>query len=267
MQNIHPTAFIGQNVEIAEDVIIGPAAFIEDDVKIGSGTRVDAFASIKQFTTVGKNNHIHSYAMVGGVPQDLKFAGERTELILGDNNSVREFATLHRGTVQGGGITRIGDNNLFMAYTHVAHDCQLGSNIVMSNSATLAGHVEVGDNAILAGLCAVHQFSRIGKNAFIGGGSLAAQDVPPYMLVVPGPERGYVHAPNIVGLRRLQLGSERVSAIKDAYKKIWRSDMPRKEALEYLEATYDFVEIKEIIEFIRSSERGILTGPPKKEIQ
>ncbi len=263
MQNIHSTAFIGKNVEIAEDVTIGPCAFIGDDVKIGAGTRIDAFASVQEFTTLGKNNHVHSYAMVGGIPQDLKFAGERTELIVGDNNNIREFATLHRGTVQGGGVTKIGDNNLLMAYTHIAHDCQLGSHIVMSNNASLAGHVIVEDHVILAAFAAVHQFTRIGKYAFIGGTAAIVQDVPPYMLVAPGSARGYVQAPNIVGFRRLNMPSEKISALKDAYKKLWRSNTPRQEVLEMLEQSYDYEEVKDFISFIRASERGILGGPEK----
>ncbi len=257
MATIHPTAFIGKNVELADDVIIGQCAYIEDNVTIGSGTKVDAFASVKEFTTLGSNNHIHTYACVGGVPQDLKFSGEKTSLIIGNNNNIREFATLHRGTETGIGETKVGDNNLLMAYTHVAHDCVLGSNIVMSNNATLAGHVEVGDFAIIAGLSAVHQFCRIGSHAFIGGMTGIHQDVPPYMLASEG-SRGTVQAPNLVGLRRMSASSELISAMKTAYKLIWCSDTPRQEALEELENKYDFPEIKYFIEFIRSTQRGII---------
>lgn len=156
MPIIHPTASIGNNVNIADNVIIGHCALIEDNVTIGSGTKIDAFASVKEFTTLGKDNHIHTYACVGGIPQDLKFTNEETSLVIGDRNRIREFATFHRGTEQGGGITRVGSDNLFMAYTHIAHDCQVGSHIVMSNGATLAGHVEVEDCAIIGGLSAVH---------------------------------------------------------------------------------------------------------------
>ncbi len=257
MPTIHPTAFIGKNVELADDVVIGHCANIEDNVTIGAGTTIGAFASVKEFTTLGKNNTIHTYACVGGAPQDLKFANEVTKLIIGDNNNIREFATIHRGTVQDKGITQIGDNNLLMAYTHVAHDCVLGSHIVMSNNATLAGHVHVGDHAIIAGLSAVHQFCRLGKSCFIGGMTGVHQDVPPYMLVSEG-SRGSVQSPNLVGLRRMQASSEVISAVKFAYKLIWASDTPRKEALLELEEKYDFVEIKEFVEFIRTTERGIV---------
>ncbi|UZP68889.1 acyl-ACP--UDP-N-acetylglucosamine O-acyltransferase [Desulfovibrio mangrovi] len=254
---IHPSAFISPKAEIGDDVIIGPCAVIEDDVIIGDGCRIDAFASVKQYTRMGAGNHIHSYALVGGEPQDLKYAGEESWLEMGDNNNVREFATLHRGTQGGGGLTKIGNGNLFMAYTHVAHDCHLGNEIVMSNGATLAGHVSVQDRAILAGLSAVHQFVRIGAYAFVGGMSGISQDLPPYMLAVGN--RAGVHGPNLVGLRRLQASRELIAALKGAFRLIWHSDTPRKEALEQLEYEFGtFPEILGFVEFIRSSERGIL---------
>ena len=153
--SIHSAAFIAPSARIGNNVTIGPCAYIEDDVVIGDDCIIDAFASVKQYTTLGKGNHIHSYAMVGGEPQDLKFHGEKSELIIGDNNNIREFATLHRGTEAGSLVTKIGNNNLIMAYCHIAHDCQLGNNIVMSNNATLAGHCIVDDFAILGGLSAV----------------------------------------------------------------------------------------------------------------
>ncbi len=259
MATIHPTASIGKNVDIADDVTIGHCAYIEDNVTIGSGTKIDAFASVKEFTTLGKNNHVHTYACVGGVPQDLKFAGEKSSLIIGDNNNIREFSTLHRGTEQGGGITRVGSNNLLMAYTHVAHDCQLGSHIVLSHSAGLAGHVEVQDHAIIAGNSAVHQFCRIGKHAFVGGMTGITQDLPPYMLAFDGC-RGTVQSPNLVGLRRIHASTELIAAIKDAYKLIWHSSIPRQEALQQLEEKYDFPEIKYFVDFIRSAQRGILSA-------
>ncbi len=259
MPTIHPTAFIGENVEIADDVIIGQCVYIEDNVKIGSGTKIDPFASVKKYTTLGKNNHIHTYACVGGDPQDLKFENEITSLIIGDNNNIREFATIHRGTAHGGGVTTIGNNNLLMAYTHVAHDCNVGSNIVMSNNATLAGHVEVQDFAIIGGLSAIHQFGKIGSHAFVGGMTGIAQDLPPFMLAVATEgTRGDVQSPNLVGLRRMSAGKELVSAFKDAYKLIWSSSLPRQEALIQLEAKYDFPEIKQFVEFIKNSQRGIL---------
>ncbi len=259
MATIHPSAFVSDKAQLADDVVIGPCVLIEDDVVIGSGTKVDAFASIKRFTTLGENNHIHTYACIGGEPQDLKFANEDTTLVIGNNNNIREFSTIHRGTAHGGGVTKVGDNNLLMSYTHIAHDCQVGSNIVMSNNATLAGHVEVHDFAIIGGLSAIHQFGKIGSHAFVGGMTGIAQDLPPFMLAVATEgTRGDVQSPNLVGLRRLGATRELVSAFKDAYKLIWSSSIPRQEALIQLEAKYDFPEIKIFVEFIRNSQRGIL---------
>lgn len=255
---IHPTAIIAPSAEIADSAQIGPCAVIEDNVSIGEGTVVDAFASIKRYTKIGKNNHIHSYACVGGEPQDLKFHGEESWLEIGDNNTIREFATLSRGTEGGGGLTKVGSNNLLMAYTHVAHDCMVGNSIVMSNGATLAGHVHLADGVILGGLSAVHQFCRIGKNAFLGAMSGIAQDLPPYMLCV-GNRDGGVHGPNLVGLRRLKAGNEVIAALKQAFRLIWLDGIPRQEALEQLENKFsDIAEVIELVNFIRSSERGIM---------
>lgn len=260
--SIHSAAFIAPSAKIGNNVTIGPCAYIEDDVVIGDDCIIDAFASVKQYTTLGKGNHIHSYAMVGGEPQDLKFHGEKSELIIGNNNNIREFATLHRGTEAGSLVTKIGDNNLIMAYCHIAHDCQLGNNIVMSNNATLAGHCIVDDFAILGGLSAVHQFTRIGTHAFVGGASGIPQDLPPYMLAVGN--RATVHSPNIVGLRRMRASQELFSAMKQAFKLTWQSDIPRPDALDQLEAEYGHLpEIKTYIEFIRQSKRGILTNESK----
>ncbi len=260
---ISPTAFVAPTAQLADGVIIGHCAVVEDNVIIGEGTRVDAFASIKAYTRMGKNNHVHSYAMVGGVPQDLKFHGEESWLEIGDSNTIREFSTQHRGTESGGAVTRIGNNNLLMAYTHVAHDCQLGSRIIMSNNATLAGHVTVHDGAIIGGLAAVHQFARIGKNAFLGGMSGAGQDVPPYMLA-SGP-RAELHGPNMVGLRRVKASREEISAIRAVYRLIWLSAIPRKEALEQAEYEYGtFDQVRDIVDFVRQSQRGVTPAASKE---
>ncbi len=257
--NIHPSAFISPKASIGQNVSIGPCALIEDDVVIGDNCQVHAFASVKQFTRMGKNNIIHSYAMVGGVPQDLKFAGEESWLEIGDNNSVREFSTLHRGTAGGGAKTVIGSNNLLMAYTHVAHDCVLGNHIVMSNGATLAGHVLVQDFAIIGGLSAVHQFTRIGEYAFVGGMTGIAQDLPPYMLAVGG--RAGIHGPNIVGLRRKNVSSTTITTVRAAFRMIWLSNLPRQEALDMAEKEFaDTPEVQIIIDFVRQSPRGVLSA-------
>lgn len=254
--NIHSTTIVAPSAQIGIDVIIGPYSIIEDDVVIGDRTFIESHAVIRQYTKLGTDNYIFSHAMVGGIPQDLKFAGEKTWLEIGNHNNIREFATLHRGTEGGGGITKIGNNNLCMAYTHVAHDCILGNNIVMSNCATLAGHVHIGDFAIIGGVSAVHQFCKIGEHAFIGGMTGISQDIPPWMLV--SGRKGLIYGPNLVGLRRAEVSSSTIAAIKQAFKLIWKSDLPRTEALETLEATYpENPEIQKIIHFIRTSERGI----------
>ena len=263
--SIHPSAFVDPTAKLGNDVAVGPCAFIDKDVEIGDGCRIDAFASIKQYTRMGKNNHVFSYAMVGEVPQDLKFHGEVSWLEIGDNNNIREFSTLHRGTESGAGITRIGSKCLLMAYTHVAHDCILGNGIVMSNNATLAGHVEVQDYAIIGGLSAVHQFVRIGTHAFVGGMTGISQDLPPYMLAVG--ERAGIHGPNVVGLRRMGLSRDAISAVKSVYKLIWLSGTPRQEALEKAAEDYaPFPEAMEIVTFVKESKRGTLS-PKRGESQ
>jgi len=260
---IHPTAQVSPKAELGDNVSIGHCAVVEDNVIIGDNSRVEAFASVKNHTRMGRGNIIHSYAMVGGIPQDLKFNGEESWLELGDGNNVREFATLHRGTEGGGGMTRVGSNNLFMAYTHIAHDCQLGSNIIMSNAATLAGHVIVDDSAILGGFSAVHQFSHIGTCAFVGGMSGISMDVPPYMLAAG--HRADLHGPNLVGLRRMQVSRETLAAVRSTYRMIWLSGIPRKEALEQVEKEFVAVpEVQTIVAFIRASERGVLPASSKE---
>ena len=264
---IHPSAVVHPSATIAADVIIGPYAIIDEEVIIGAGSRIDAHASIKAFTRMGTGNHIHSYASVGGVPQDLKFHGEETWLELGDNNRIREFVTISRGTGDGGGLTKIGSHNLIMAYAHIAHDCVVGDYCVFSNAATLAGHVQVHDHAILGGLCAVHQFCRIGKYAFIGGTTGVGQDVPPYMMAVGGiGPHSIIPGPNMVGIRRMGVSKETLSAIREAYKIIWLDKIPRQAALEKVEKLYtEIPEVQEIVSFIRGSqERGILPSPDRR---
>ncbi len=259
MAMIHPGAVVSSKAELAEDVTVGPFAVIEDNVFIGPGCKIEASASIKAYTRMGRNNHVHSYAMVGNIPQDLKFGGEVSWTEIGDNNQIREFSTIHRGTEGGSGVTRLGDNNLLMAYTHVAHDCVLGNGIVMSNAATLAGHVEIGDGAIIGGLSAVHQFVRIGTKAFVGGMTGISQDLPPYMLAVG--ERAGIHGPNLVGLRRLGLPRESISAVRFAFKLIWLSGTPRQDALAQLEGDYGHIpQVMEIVAFVRESKRGVLNA-------
>lgn len=254
--SIHPSAIIDSSAEIAANVTIGPGVVIEANVTIGEGCRLDAYASVKAYTRMEKNNRLHSYAVVGGEPQDLKFNGEISWLELGDGNTIREFATLHRGTEAGGALTSVGNDCLIMAYTHVAHDCHLGDGVIMSNNATLAGHVTVGSHAIISGLSAVHQFVRIGRHAFVGGMCGVGQDIPPFLLATE--TRALLRGPNLVGLRRMHASSEVINALKNSYRLIWRSDMPRQEALEKVEQEYSGIaEVRELLEFVRASTRGV----------
>ena len=264
---IHPAAIIAPSAEIGDGVTVGPYAVIEENVIIGAGSRIDAHAIIKPFVRMGEDNHIYSHACVGGEPQDLKFHGEESWLEIGNRNRIREFSTMNRGTEAGGGVTRIGDGGLFMAYCHVAHDCRVGDNVVFSNGATLAGHVEVGDYAILGGLSAVHQFCRVGKHAFLGAMSGMGQDLPPYMLASASKgANSVVYGPNAVGLRRLGASQQLIGALRQAYKTIWLQKIPRQDALAQVTAEFgDFPEIADLVDFLRDAERGFLPGPPENE--
>ena len=259
---IHKTAVVDKGANIGDNVYIGPYAVIESDVEIGDGCRIEPFAQIKRFTKIGKNNHIHSYACIGGPPQDLKFKGEESYLIIGDDNCIREYVTLNRGTKQGGGVTKIGSRCLIMAYAHVAHDCILADEVIMANAATLAGHVIIEEGAVLGGLSAVHQFVRIGKYAYIGGMTGVAQDVPPYTLIAG--ERGSMHGLNLVGLRRRGFSKEDISSLKKAYKILWREGLKKEEAIEKIQAELgNYDKVRELIDFVKNSERGVV--PPKKK--
>lgn len=255
---IHPTAIVHPRAQLGLDVRIGPYAIIEEDVRIGDGSVIDASAHVKCFTTLGTDNHVFSMACVGGEPQDLKFHGEITTLVIGDRNKIREFSTIHRGTEGGGGITTVGSDNLMMAYSHIAHDCTVGNNNVLANAATLAGHVTVGDHVVVGGLSATHQFVQIGDFAFIGGKTGVAQDVPPFMLAVG--ERASLRGLNLIGLRRFGFTSEEIQALKATYKLIWRSNQERNEVLQQVETELGyFPQVMKLLDFIRSSKRGTIT--------
>ena len=254
---IHTSAIVDPQAQLGQDVSIGPYAVIEGSAQIGDDTRIDAFAHIKANTTLGAKNSVHSHACLGGPPQDLKFHGEETMLDIGDENVIREFVTINRGTVGGGGLTRIGSNCLIMAYAHIAHDCVLGNEVIMANAATLAGHVTIADKAVIGGLSAVHQFVRIGSYAYIGGMSGVSQDVPPYMLIAG--ERAWLHGLNLIGLKRQGFSSEQISALKKAFKLLWRSGLRREEALALARSECgDHPEVHELLSFVDQSERGVI---------
>lgn len=253
---IHPTAIIHPGARIAENVEIGPYAVIGEHVTIGSGTWIGPHAVIEGWTEIGCDNKIFQFASVGAVPQDLKFHGEETWLRIGDRNSIREFVTMHRGTADGGSETVVGSDNLFMAYSHVAHDCRVGNHVILANAATLAGHVTVDDHAILGGLSAVHQFTRIGSHVMISGGSMVNQDIAPY-LIAQG-DRAEPVSINLVGLKRRGFSEEALRGIKNAYKTVFRANLKLEEALAKVEEESSSIpEVMAFVDFIRSSQRGI----------
>lgn len=254
--SIHPTAIVAPGAVIDPTAELGPYVIVGPKVTIGAGTVVGPHTVIDGNTTIGAKNRIFHHASIGAPPQDLKYHGEETQLVIGDENQIREFTTLHTGTVQGGGVTRIGNKNLFMAYSHVAHDCVVGNGNVLANAATLAGHVEVGDHCTLGGLSAVHQFTRIGKHAFLAGGTMAVMDVPPYCIAQG--DRAELAGPNTVGLKRHGFTDEQQGRIKDAYRLLFRSKMGLNEALSQLQAEMGHhPEVALLLEFITNSKRGI----------
>ena len=257
MVQIHPTAIVDQTVEPGAGVTVGPYSIIQGRVVIGSGTQIGPHAVIKGSTTIGARCRIFQFTVLGEIPQDLKFSGEESQLVIGDDNTIREFATLHRGTAGGGGITRIGHGNLLMAYTHVAHDCQVGSGVIMSNAATLAGNITVEDHAILGGLSAVHQFCHIGRHAFIGGCSAVHRDVPPYAMAVGN--RAKLVGLNLIGLKRSGFSDSTIQSLKKAYEILFLSELSLKEAMTQVGQEFPGIpEIQHLLHFLATSERGLL---------
>ena len=257
MAKIHPTAIIDPKAELASGVTVGPYSIIQGQVAIGPDTEIGPHVVIKEHTTIGARCRIFQFASLGEIPQDLKFAGEVSQLVIGDDNTIREFATMHRGTAGGGGVTRVGNGNLFMAYTHIAHDCIVGNEVIMSNAATLGGHIIVEDRAILGGLAAVHQFTRIGRQAFIGGCSAVPRDVPPYTMAVGN--RAKLVGLNLVGLKRQGFTDTGLQALKQAFETLFLSDLNLKEAMARVRQDLPSTpEIQHLLDFVAASERGLL---------
>lgn len=251
-------AIIHPNARLAADVHVGPWTVIGENVEIGEGTWIGPHVVINGPTKIGKNNKIFQFASVGEVPQDKKYNDESTWLEIGDNNVIRECCTINRGTIQGGGVTKVGNNNLFMAYVHIAHDCIVHNHTVFANGASLAGHVVVNDYAIFSGFTGAHQYCRIGAYSFIAKGALIVKDVPPYVLVA-GIEKPAAHGLNVEGLRRHDFRHETVVALRKAYKIIYRSGLLIKDILEQLnDIAVDHPEVKLLKEFLETSERGII---------
>jgi UDP-N-acetylglucosamine acyltransferase len=254
---IHSTAIVSSKADIATGVEIGPYSIIGNDVKIATGTVIGPHVVIKGPTSIGEKCRIYQFASIGEDPQDLKYHGERTQLFIGDKNTLREYVTVNRGTEGGGGITSIGNNNLIMAYCHIAHDCRLADNIIMSNCATLAGHITIENYAIISGLVGIHQFVRIGAYAMISGVSGVPQDVPPY--VIAAGERTKLNGINIVGLKRHGFSPEVISELKAAYRIFFRSGLTVKRAVLAIEEEgLQSAEVQYLSTFIQNSERGVL---------
>ena len=254
---IHPSAIVDPDAELGQGVVVGPWSMIGPRVQIGDGTRIGAHVLIERDTTLGADCHLHQGAVLGTDPQDLKFRGEMTVLVVGDRTTIREYATLNRGTAN---LKRtvVGDDCLLMAYSHVAHDCQIGNNVILANAVNMGGHVIIEDWATIGGLTAIHQFVRIGAHAFVGGASRTSQDVPPYTKVAGSPMKLY--GLNSVGLDRRGFSLEVRQALKKAYRTVFQANLPLTRGLEQAEAeAEDFPEVRHFLSFIRTSERGVTT--------
>ena len=254
---IHPTAIVDKRAKLGAGVTVGPYTIIDGDVEVGEGTTIGAHNVITGHTTIGKGNRIFHFCSIGEENQDKKYRGEPTRLVIGDRNVIREYCSLNRGTVQGHNETRVGSDNWFMAYCHVAHDCRVGDNVVFANNATLAGHVDIGDWVILAGFVGVHQFVKIGPHVMAGISSVITQDVPPYLMVAGNPCAP--HGINSVGLARRGFSPAAVTGLKRAYKTLYRSGLTLAEAKAELERQAgEAPEIRPFLDFLGASRRGIL---------
>lgn len=260
---IHPTAIVDPSAKLGAGVTLGPYAVIGSGVELGDGTEVGASAQVHGPSRIGRNNRIFPHATVGFDPQDLSFQGQETRLEVGDGNIFREFCTIHRGTAKGGALTTIGDDNLFMVYTHVAHDCHVGNRTIFANCATLAGHVDVEDDATISAFSAVHQFCRVGRHAYIGGYSVITKDALPYVKTVG--HKPLYYGVNSIGLSRKGFSKERIEAISRALKVLVGSKLNVTQALERLEAELaGQADIDHLIAFLKRSKRGVIKARPSR---
>ena len=254
---IHPTAIVDPRAELSENVSVGAFSMIGADVKIGSGTVIAPHVIINGHTSLGKDNHIYQFCSIGENPQDKKYADEITRLEIGDRNVIREYTSMHRGTHQDNRLTKIGSDNLFMAYTHVAHDCVIGDHVIMANGASLAGHVRLNSHAILGGFTLVHQFTQIGQYSFSAMGSTITQDIPPFVMVGGRPTRP--HGINSVGMERNGISAEDIRLIRKAYKMIYKMNLRLEDAIDQMEdLAGDSKELSNMVNFLRNVTRGIL---------
>ena len=259
---IHPTAIVDKKSKISENVEIGPYCVIGPDVEIESNSKLHSHVSIKGNTKIGKNNEIFPFVSIGTSPQDLKYKGEKNSLVIGDNNKFREYVNINPGTKQGGGITKIGDNNLFMVYCHVAHDCLISNNIVLANNVQVGGHVTIQNNAIVGGSCAIHQFSRIGESAMIGGMTGVLSDIIPFGLSMGN--RNNLMGLNLIGLRRSKVSNENIKKIQLAYEIIFKTPSFRENIEKLNDELKNNEFVKKIVNFINSDKKRPISLPPNK---
>jgi UDP-N-acetylglucosamine acyltransferase len=258
MIRIHPMAVVETGAKIAEGCEIGPFTYIGNEVALGRNCKIGPSCIVHGKVTMGENNSLVSHTAIGGPPQDISYNGEPTEAVIGDNNLFREFVTVNRGTVKGGGVCRIGSNSLFMAYSHIAHDCHVGDNVIFANNATLAGHVTIGSFSTVGALSAVHQFCTVGEHAFIGGGSILTRDVLPYVKTVGSRGEGKIYGINTIGLERKGFPKDVVEALKSAYRILFNSRLLLAEALSTAKEKHGSVkEVAYLIKFNEESKRGI----------
>ncbi|MEO8277552.1 MAG: acyl-ACP--UDP-N-acetylglucosamine O-acyltransferase [Thermoanaerobaculia bacterium] len=263
MSGVHPLAVVDSSAKLGEGVVIGPFAMVGRGVEIGDGTEIGSGAQIQGPTKIGRENRIHAHACLGGDPQDLKFAGEDVRLEVGDRNVIREFVTFHRGTGKGGGLTRVGSDNLFMVYSHVAHDCNVGSRTIFANCATLAGHVDVGDDAIIGAFSAVQQFGRVGRHAYLGGYTRILADALPFVKTVG--LRPAVFGVNRIGLKRKGMDDATVRVLQRAFRIFLRSGLNTTQALDRIEKEFpDEPEVRYLVDYVRSARRGVVKSLPTK---
>jgi UDP-N-acetylglucosamine acyltransferase len=256
MTRIHETALVDRRAEIDSDVAIGPYSLVGKHVRIGKGCRVKSHVVIEGRTTLGEGNVLFQFATVGSVPQDLKYKGEPSELIIGNHNTIREFVSLNPGTAGGGMVTRLGDGNLLMMYCHIAHDCILGSHNIIANGATLGGHVVIEDYVIVGGLVGIHQFTKVGQGAILGAGSMVSKDVPPYCNATG--DRARLHGLNIEGLKRRGFGPEKIEALRKAYRIMFRSKLKTRAAIVKIRQELSgYAEAQQLVTFVENSQRGI----------
>lgn len=253
---IDQRASVDEQARIGDNVSVGPFTIIDKDVEIGEGTVIGSHVVIKSGTRIGKYNHIHQFSSIGDAPQSVGYKGEPTQLIIGDNNIIREFTTLNRGTPGGLGYTSLGNHNYIMAYVHLAHDCIVGDNVILANGVTMGGHVSVGDYAIVGGFALIHQFCRVGEHSIIGGGSICTKDIPPYILAAGNTAKP--HGINVTGLKRRDFSADTISALRKSYRTIFRSKLNLSDALQQLENLKDYDQVSLLSEFLQTSKRGFI---------